>query len=123
MMLIITEYIRKHELRHIARYISLEDIKQSVKKVESSAIEMSNLGYKNCKLFKIRISGRQAGRMILFLQIVKNYHIPVIVRLKKDKVFGQNLALNNKAAEKRIVNNLEMIFDDLKSGKYEKYEV
>lgn len=122
-MLIITEYIKKHELVPVARYFTIQDIKKSVNKVASSGIEMSNLGYKNCKIVKVRIGSKPAGRMIIYIQIEKNYFIPILIRLKKDKILGENLALSNKKAEQKIIHNLEMIFEDLQRGRYEKFEL
>lgn len=85
---------------------------------------MSNFGYDGCKIVKVRLgSSRAVGRMIVYVQIDKDYFIPVVLRLKKDKVFGENLSLRNKRAEKKILYNLDKIFEDLKAGRYEKFLV
>lgn len=120
-MLIITEYIFKHELRPLAKYFSLDDIKKSISKIASSGVEMSNFGYKHCKIVKVRLQGRAHGRMIVYIQTEQDYYFPVVVCLKKDKVFGQNLSLTNKKAEAKILYNLAKIFEDLKLGRYQKY--
>ena len=122
-MLIITEYIKKNELKAVAKYFTLKDIKKSIQKVESSGIEMAHFGYKNCKVIKVRIGSKPLGRMIVYIQVKQNYIFPVILRLKKDKIFGENLSLQNKKAEQKIIYNLEKIFDDLKNNRYEKYDI
>lgn len=119
-MLILTEFFQKHELDKVSKYFGVKDIQTSIKKIPIAGIEMSNLGYKDCKIIKIRIGHKPVGRMIVYLQTKDNYFIPLILRLKKDKLIGENLSLNNKLAEEKIIYNLEMIFKDLKNGKYRK---
>lgn len=123
MLLIITDYIKKHELKYVAKYFTTGDIKKSIGKIASSGINMSTFGYKDCKVVKVHIGSKPSGRMIIYIQIKKDYYFPVILRLKKDKVFGKNLSLQNKKAEQKIAQNLRKILKDVKQGHYEKFEM
>lgn len=121
-MIIITESFYKRELKHVAEYFSLGDIRAAVARLASSGIEMSHAGFQHCKILKVRMGSKPAGRMIVFLQVERNYFIPVVIRLKKDKIFGENLSMENKPAKTLIINNIHLALDDLKNGRYQKIE-
>lgn len=121
-MIIITESFQKRELRHLAEYFSLGDIRAAVARLASSGIEMSHAGFHYCKILKVRIGSKPAGRMIVFLQVQQNYFIPVVIRLKKDKIFGENLSPENKRAKALIIENIYRALDDLQRGRYQKME-
>lgn len=119
-MIIITGSFRKRELKKLAQYFTLSDIQRAVAKVASSGIEMSHAGFRHCKILKVRIGSKPPGRLILFLQIEQNYFIPVVIRLKKDKIFGENLSMENKTAKSLIIENIHHALDDLQHGRYQK---
>lgn len=122
-MIILTDSFKKRELKDVAVYFTLADIKSAVIRIQSSGIEMKNAGFRDCKLFKVRIGSKPAGRMIVFVQVQHNYFIPIVIRLKKDKVFGENLSLQNKKAKELIIRNIYLALEDIQDEKYERIEL
>ncbi|NIA02110.1 MAG: hypothetical protein GWP15_01885, partial [Nitrospirae bacterium] len=68
------------------------------------------------KLVKI-YSG--AGRMIVLVYVKKGYYLPVLVRLKKDKIVGTNLGKGNKDFQELLNKNLNLVEKDLNEGNFE----
>ena len=120
MFLILTNSFLKKELKPLAKYYSIKDIKKTVKKISGSSIRLAHLGYQDGELIKLRMLSKMAGRIIVYVYVSKQLIIPVVVRLKKDKVIGENLSLNNKKAKKIILNMLENVMVDMREGKYKK---
>ena len=60
--------------------------------------------------------------MIVFLTTSNNV-VPVVVRLKKDKKYGQNLSVNNEEVKNLISRNLDAIYKDVENRDFESYEV
>lgn len=119
-MIVITESFKKRELKKVAVYFTIADIKEAVRKIPSSGIRMGSGGFDHCCIYKVRIGSKPAGRMIIFLEVEKDYFIPVVIRLKNDKIFGENLSMENKQAKALIIGNIYRALDDLQQGKYEK---
>lgn len=119
-MLILTDSFLKKELKPMRKYFTIADIKKAVLKINKSAVYFSDLGYKNGKLLKLRIVNKVAGRLIVYVFTQKNLTVPLVVRLKKDKIFGENLSLNNKKAKALILKMLDLVMDDIKHGRYQK---
>lgn len=122
-MILLTDSFLNHELKRLRRYYTVEDIKKAVSKVYTSAIELPNLGYKNGRIFKIRIPHRVAGRLILFVFVKSGTMAPLVVRLKTDKIFGKNLSLENQRAKDLIFKMLKLTMKDIESGKYRKEDL
>lgn len=118
MIVLISEKIEKAELEPLAKFFTLGDIKRACLKVRSSGVELGNLGYANCKILKVRLGSKPAGRMIVFILMDSGVCVPIVIRLKKDKVFGENLATSNKKAKEIIMKNITAAFEDIESGSY-----
>jgi hypothetical protein len=123
MKLLLTKTFQEREWEPLKSYFKLTELKKAVAKVATSAIEMPNLGYKNCKLLKLKLTGKAAARMIVFVQVGKDLLIPLVLRLKKDKIMGENLSLNNRAAEDLIEKRIEQALEDLKNQDYLKLDL
>ena len=110
MFLILTKSFLKRELKPLKKYYTVEDIKKTTKKIPSSAIRLSHLGYKEGELIKLRLASKITGRIIIYIYKQKELIIPIILRLKKDKVVGENLSLNNAKAKSLILDMLSRLF-------------
>lgn len=121
-MIIITESFQKRELKAVAEYFSLGDIRAAVIRLASSGIEMSHAGFRHCKILKVRIGSKPVGRIVVFLQVQQHYFVPVVIRLKKDKIFGENLSMENKRAKALIIENISRALADLQQGRYRKID-
>ena len=122
-MLILTKYVAKHEFKPLTRFLSLADILDGARKVAKGlAIETKPPqhlpGY---RFFKVRIGQRDGARMIVFMVGSNSKVVPVLIRLKKDKVFGENMAMNNSKVVSQIRNNLANILTDIKNQNYEEF--
>ncbi|MAG44398.1 hypothetical protein CL633_00735 [bacterium] len=119
-MLVITESFLKKELKPLRKYYTVQNIKKSVCKINTSAIYLARLGYRHGKFLKIRMAHKIAGRLIIYVFTNKNIITPIIMRLKKDKIFGENLSLNNKKGKNLILKMLDFSINDIKNGRYKK---
>lgn len=120
MFLVLTKSFIKKELKPLKKYYTVEDIKKTIFKLPTSSIYLSNLGYKEGKLLKLRMLSKVAGRIIVYVYRQKELIIPIVLRLKKDKIFGENLSLDNKKAKQIILLTLAKTMLDLRNGDYEK---
>ena len=126
MKLIVTHSIEKIELKPLANTFPVEAVKAAAKK------SLSGLGenIKNTKklsattLSKVYLtSPGGAGRTIFLLQVSSEKAVLVLIRLKNDKQIGANMTVKNPKFEKILEKNLDLIFADLKSGKFTEYEI
>jgi len=120
MLFVLTNSFLDKELKALKKYYSLEDVKKTLVKTNISAVNLSHLGYENGKLLKLRIVNKVAGRMIVYVYSQKDYIVPIIIRLKKDKIFGENLSLKNKKAKNLILKMLNLVMLDIEKNKYKK---
>ncbi len=120
MFLLLTKSFLKRELKPLSKLYNIEDLKRTTKKINSSSITLPSRGYKNGKLMKLRIGSRNAGRLVVYYYKQKNLIVPVVLRLKKDKIFGENLSFNNQKAKSLILDMMDKVMSDIKSGDYEK---
>ena len=120
MFLILTKSFLKRELKPLKKYYTVDDIKKTTRKILPSSIRVSHLGYKDGELMKLRIVSRTAGRIIVYVYKQKELVIPFLLRLKKDKILGENLSLNNKQAKSLILDMMDRIMSDIDNGDYEK---
>ncbi len=102
-------------------YFDKEDIKKYVQKVQVGlGVQLQGVGIDETKLVKIYMTSKTAaGRMIVLLYVQKKYYIPVVIRLKKDKIIGSNLGKDNKYLQILIEKNLDLIMKDLRNGDFE----
>ena len=124
-MLILTHYITQHELKPLRRYFELSDIFEGAEKVlKGLAIETKPpKTLEGFKFFKVRIGRKVKGRMIVFMVTESKQVVPILIRLKKDKVFGMNMAMNNLEVIKQINSNLEYVLNDIQKKKYEAFSL
>lgn len=121
MKIILCHSILKKEIKPLLKYFSKGDIKKYVlKAAEGLGPELKGSNIPNSKLVKIYMTSRQgAGRMIVLIFINKNYYLPIILRLKKDKLLGTNLSSKNQVLQDLLEKNLNFVMQDLKNGNFE----
>ncbi len=122
-MLLLSQYIIQHELKPLRKYFELNDILEGAEKVlKNLAIETkSPVKLSGFKFFKVRIGRKAKGRMIVFMIVNRRKVVPILIRLKKDKIFGMNMAMNNPAVVYRMNINLGHILEDIKNKRYEEF--
>ena len=120
-MLIITRYIARHELAPLKRYLGLAEVVAGAKKVlKGLATETKPLrSLAGFRFYKVRLSGKQSARMVVFVLVENNKVVPLIIRLKKDKLFGQNMIMNDPALVKQMNINLDQVLKDIEQNQYE----
>lgn len=124
-MLIITQYLARHELKPLRKYFSLKDVLDGANKViKNLAIEISPpKSLPGFRFFKVRVGRKIKGRMIVFMLVANRKIVPVLIRLKKDKIFGLNMSMNNLNVIAQINNNLVHILEDIKNHKYQEMDL
>lgn len=120
-MVIITTYFTKHELRPLRRYFTINDILAGAEKViKKLATEVKPpASLEGCRFFKVRVGQRQSGRMIVFLIVSNQKVVPLLIRLKKDKIFGMNMAANNPLVIEQLKKNLDRVLEDIEKKRFE----
>lgn len=123
-MLILTQYVEKHEFEPLGRFLIIDDILAGAKKaLKGLAIEIkSPRNLPGARFFKVRIGKKNSARMIVFVITENHKVVPVLIRLKKDKIFGMNMAMNNPAVVQQIDKNLNNIVHDLEKKQYKEFE-
>ncbi len=121
MRIILCHSILKREINPLLEYFSKGDIKKYVEKAEKGlATEIKSSTIPNTKLVKVYMTGRGgAGRMIILIYVKKDYYLPALVRLKKDKIVGMNLGKGNQAFQDLLNKNLSLIVKDLGDGNFD----
>lgn len=122
-MLILTHYIAKHEFAPLRRFLGLDDLLDGARKIiKGLAVETkSPRRLPGFRFFKVRIGKRDGARMIVFIVSGNNKVVPILIRLKKDKIFGMNMAMNNPKVVAEINKNLDKILDDMKNIAYQEF--
>ncbi len=122
-MLLLTKYIARHELAPLSRFIDLEDVLDGGKKVlKGLATEVkAPSNARAFRFFKVRIGKKNGARMIVFLVTESRKVVPILIRLKKDKVFGMNMSLNNEKVVDQLTKNVYRILDDIEGKEYEEF--
>ena len=123
MLLILTDSFIKKEFKPLKKYYSINDIAKTAVKAKIKPDSLSSLGYKNGRLLKLRVINKVSGRMAVYAFAQNNWIIPIVLRLKKDKIFGENLAINNKKTKNLILKMLDLAMDDIEKKKYTKTEL
>ena len=123
MLLILTNSFLKKEFKPLKKYYSINDIAKTALKAKIKPDSLSPLGYKNGRLLKLRVTNKASGRMAVYAFTGNNWIIPIVLRLKKDKIFGENLAINNKKAKNLILKMLDLAMDDIEKKNYIKIEL
>jgi hypothetical protein len=121
MRIILCHSILKREINPLLKYFSKGDIKKYAEKVEGGlGVEIKGSTIPATKLVKVYMTGKGgAGRMIVMIYIKKDYYLPVLVRLKKDKIVGINLSKGNLAFQDLLKKNLNLVMQDLAEGNFD----
>lgn len=121
MKIILCHSILNREINPLVRYFSKGDIRKYAKKAAKGlGIEIKGSTIPSTKLVKVYMTGKRGvGRMIVLIYVKKNYYIPVVVRLKKDKIVGTNLSKGNKVFQNLLEKNLSFVVKDLKEGNFD----
>jgi len=121
MRIILCHSILKKEINPLVKYFSKGDIKKYAQKAEKGlGVEIKSSNIPNTKLVKVYMTGKRgAGRMIVLIYVRKNYYLPIIVRLKKDKIIGMNLSKENQSFQELLNKNLSLVEKDLKEKNFE----
>lgn len=121
MKIILCHSILRREINPLLKYFSKGDIKKYVEKAQKGlATEIKGSTIVDTKLVKVYMTGRNgAGRMIVFIYVRKEYYMPVVVRLKKDKIVGMNLSKGNQDFQNLLEKNISLLVEDLKEGNFE----
>lgn len=121
MKVILTHYVLKHEFKPLRRQFEIKDILIGAEKVSKNlAIEIkASDKLTGCRFFKVRIGSSVKGRMIVFVITENQKIVPALIRLKKDKIFGMNLAASNSAVVDALNKNLDHILEDILEKRYE----
>ncbi len=122
-MLVLTRTIARHELKPLIRFLKIDDLLEGARKVKKGlAVEIRQpRKLQNIRFYKVRIGARNNARMIVFMKSEKKSIVPVLIRLKKDKVFGMNMAMNSPIVVNHINRNLIRIFDDIQNKDYQEF--
>jgi hypothetical protein len=121
MKIILCHTILKKEISPLLDYFSKGDIRKYVgKAAKGLGVIVSGSRISDTQLIKVYMTGKQgAGRMIVLLYVKKEYYVPVVVRLKKDKIVGSNLSKGNRAFYDLIEKNLDLVMHDLQKGAFD----
>lgn len=121
MKIILCYSILNREINPLLQYFSKGDIRKYAKKAAKGlGVAIKGSTIPSTKLVKIYMTGKSgAGRMIVLIYVKKNYYIPVLVRLKNDKIVGANLSKGNKAFQDLLKKNLDLVMKDLNEGSFD----
>ncbi len=124
-MLIVTDYVTGHELKPLERYVGIDDVLLGAQKViKGLGIETKPPRHlSGFRFYKVRLGGGQSAHMIVFVVVENQKVVPIIIRLKKDKVFGVNMAMNNPALIKQINRNLDQVLMDIEAKRYREFNL
>ncbi len=122
-MVILTRYVARHELAPLERYLNLDDILAGAQKVlKGLATETkpprSLTGF---RFYKVRLGRQQSARMIVFVLLKNQKVVPLLIRLKKDKIFGTNMAMNNPEIVRELNKNLDAVLADIEQNRYQEF--
>jgi hypothetical protein len=122
-MLVITKYIARHEFGPLERVLTIDDLRAGARKiVKGLAIEMRVPARgREFRFFKVRAGKRDVARMIVLLKTENGKAVPILIRLKQDKMFGMNMAMNNPDVVRQINNNLDHVIEDLRAKRFEEF--
>ena len=103
------------------KYFSKGDIKKYVQRAERGlGSEIKGSVIPGTKLVKVYMTGKSgAGRMIILIYVRKEYYMPIIIRLKKDKIVGMNLSKGNQEFQDLLKKNLSLVVKDLEERNFD----
>lgn len=121
MKIILCHSILKKEINPLIKYFSKGDIKKYAEKAARGlGVQIKGSLIPSTRLVKVYMTGKRgAGRMIVLIFIKKDYYLPILVRLKKDKIVRRNLSKENQAFQALLENNMTLVMNDLEKGNFE----
>lgn len=123
-MLILTEYIAKHEFWPLKRYFNINDLIAGARKaIQGLGQRVAFSNKADFHFFKVRIGNKPKGRMIVFVVAENQKVVPILIRLKKDKKMGMNMSAQNKNIVEAVDKNLGCVIDDVEKGKFKEFEL
>ena len=124
-MLILTQHVARHELTPLEQYVTLDDVLAGAKKVLKGLAILTKppRARRGFRFYKVRLGGQQSARMIVFVLVENQKVVPLIIRLKKDKLFGMNMAMNNPAFVKQLNSNLDWALKDIANQRYQEFSI
>ena len=123
-MLIIAQYVARHELDPLSQVVTVKDLIIGAQKVIAGlgVTLKSPIKGNSVRFFKVRIGKKGIGRMAVFMTTEHGKVVPVLIRRKKDKIFGTNMAMNNKGVVDQIRVTMVRILTDIEAGSFEEFE-
>ena len=124
-MLVLTRYIAQHELKPLRKFLTIDDLLEGAKKVKKGlAVALRKpVDLAQVSFYKISIGKKQGARMIVFMKSEKQSVVPVLIRLKSDKMLGMNMSAGNKTVNLQIKKNLSHIVEDIQQKKFEEFSL
>lgn len=122
-MILLCDFIKRHELDPLGAYFTLSDLRKACKKAASSlGVMLGSSKMPGAIFIKVRIGSNVKGRMITLFLTVEGDVIPLLIRLKKDKHFGMNMSLQNPHVVDQLDINLDNVTADISAGRYVKLD-
>ena len=119
-VIILTQSFIKKELKPVSRIFTKEALYKAIAKKDSSAIVLSDVGQHDQMLMKMRVPGKTAGRLVvLVMKTSSDRIIPLMLRPKTDKVFGENIAMSNKKVKQHLNTMHDLALEDITKGDFE----
>ena len=127
-MLRICNSIFKKELKPLLNNFSLEDIVKAARKVQGGlGVSLGKSDLPNTQSIKFKLTGKGGAARVIYLVTLKDGKRDVVylvmIKLKKDKKFGENLSLKNEVVKREYHKNLDLIIGDIKAKEFKEYKV
>ena len=124
-MVVLTQYVSRHELAPLWRYLTLEDVLAGSQKVSQGLAVTTKppRPLPGFRFYKVRLGKQQSARMIVFVVLENKKIVPLLIRLKKDKLLGMNLAMNNPALVRALNKNLDQVLNDIERKNYQEFPI
>ena len=119
MQLLLPASIVANEIIPLLKDFPFETIKKAAQKIKNGLGKKISRAPKNCRYFKIYLTGKtSAGRAVFLVQVINNQITPLLIRRKDDKI-GKNITSKNRVFVAVINKNLELAIKDLENGEFE----
>ncbi len=112
-------------MKPLGKVFNVSDILVGAKKIiKNLAIEIRHPGDgMSFRFFKVRIGKKGDGRMIAFFTTANGNVVPLLIRAKKDKQYGENMSSSNKFVTQQIKKNLLRVLEDIRDNRFEKFDI
>lgn len=126
MILVITHGIYKREYASLSRIYPLESVKSAAKQVIGGlGISLKNANkIPFTKLIKIDITSSGGAGRCAFLLLTKDETVVLLaIRNKNDRKIGRNMTIKNPHFASLLEKHYETIFEEIRGGKFYRYEL